>query len=70
MAGTAAASVGEASGPALRIGARVGGNLALMLMPSELGDDQLELKKLQYRRANGLPWTVRPIPIRTVLTAA
>ena len=26
-----------------------------MLMPSELGDDQLELKKLQYRRANGLP---------------
>ena len=53
--GRAAASVGEASGPALRIGARVGGNLALMLMPSELGDDQLELKKLQYRRANGLP---------------
>ena len=43
------------AGPALRIGARVGGNLALMLMPSELGDDQLELKKLQYRRANGLP---------------
>lgn len=53
--GRAAASVGEASGPALRIGARVGGNLGLLLMPSELGDDQLELKKLHYRRANGLP---------------
>ena len=40
---------------AARVGARVGGGAALMLMPSELGDDQLELKKLQYRRANGLP---------------
>ena len=53
--GRASASLGELSGQAARVGARVGGGAALMLMPSELGDDQLELKKLQYRRANGLP---------------
>ncbi|MBR8655955.1 phage tail protein [Achromobacter sp. Marseille-Q0513] len=53
--GRASASLGELSGQAARVGARVGGGAALMLMPSELGDDQLELKKLHYRRANGLP---------------
>ena len=35
--GRASASLGELSGQAARVGARVGGGAALMLMPSELG---------------------------------